>query len=307
MSKAGSAAKVKLNSFDDLFDDKIESNASSAKEIELDKLIDFENHPYHVNDDEEMKLLVLSVIDNGILNPIIVREKKGFYEILSGHRRKRAAEIAGLKSVPCIVKCLSDDEATVLMVDSNMYRSNILPSEKAWAYRMKNESLKNQGKRNDLNGSEDNKNTENTADSIGKEFSDSSRTVHRFIRLTYLKSQLLDLVDENKLTFLAAVNISYMNIESQQNIYAYYEETGVLPDKNDSEALKKLAKEKGTVTFDDIFSFYVTDEAKPKTKSSQKLKVTLKNDVLKKYFTDDTSEDEISKLIVALLENYFMN
>ena len=244
MSKAGSAAKVKLNSFNDLFDDKIESNASSAKEIELDKLIDFENHPYHVNDDEEMKLLVLSVIDNGILNPIIVREKKGFYEILSGHRRKRAAEIAGLKSVPCIVKCLSDDEATVLMVDSNMYRSNILPSEKAWAYRMKNESLKNQGKRNDLNGSEDNKNTENTADSIGKEFSDSSRTVHRFIRLTYLKSQLLDLVDENKLTFLAAVNISYMNIESQQNIYAYYEETGVLPDKNDSEALKKVGKRK---------------------------------------------------------------
>ena len=123
----------------------------------------------------------------------------------------------------------------------------------------------------------------------------------------FLTTKLPDLVDENKLTFLAAVNISYMNIESQQNIYAYYEETGVLPDKNDSEALKKLAKEKGTVTFDDIFSFYVTDEAKPKTKSSQKLKVTLKNDVLKKYFTDDTSEDEISKLIVALLENYFMN
>ena len=168
--------------------------------LPIKQLVTFKGHPYQVNDDEEMEELTDSVREHGILNPIIVREIKedGNYEIVSGHRRKRAAELAGLKEIPAIIREMSDEEATILMVDSNLYRERLLPSEKAFAYRMKNEAMKRQGKRNDLL---DEAQRGSTAEQLGSEFAESARQVFRFIRLTYLIPELLKLTDDKTLNF----------------------------------------------------------------------------------------------------------
>lgn len=189
-------------------------NIEKAIPIPLEKLFDFPNHPFQVNDDKEMENMVETVKTGGIIMPLVVRQRDdGNYEIISGHRRKRASQKVGLKEVPCIIRDLSDDEATIVMVDSNMQRERILPSEKAFAYKMKLEAQKHQGQRTDLTSSQvaTKLNEERTATKIGSEFGESKDTVYRYIRLTELIPELLELVDKEKdgMAFSPAVEISY--------------------------------------------------------------------------------------------------
>ena len=213
-----------LNRLDDLFTSQSEREnglTPTIKDIPLEKLVPFPNHPFKVRDDEEMNKLVESVSENGVLVPAIVREKdNGDYEIISGHRRKFASEIAGKKTLRCIVSNLDDDAATVIMVDSNIQRENILPSEKAFAYKMKLDAMKHQGKRTDLTSNQLGRKLDNaeTAQIIGDENGDSQSQVRRYIRLTYLIPELLQMVDDGKMKMLPAVEISFLDKECQQDL-----------------------------------------------------------------------------------------
>lgn len=248
--------KMNLPSVDDLFENvsgKDVFDIERAIPIPTSKLFSFEGHPFKVEYNEEMESLAKSVKANGILHPLTVRQREdGNYEIISGHRRKMASDIAGLKEIPCIVRNLTRDEAIIEMVDSNMQREKILPSEKAFAYKMKLEALKNQGKRTDLDESE------TTSDQVGrklevtgkmgKEHGDSQTQVKRFIRLTELIPQLLKLVDEERIAFTPAVDLSYLTEDEQLillNFYECYEQT---PNVSQARYLKTLSEEKRLTT-----------------------------------------------------------
>lgn len=213
-----------LNRLDDLFTSQSEREnglTPTIKDIPLEKLVPFPNHPFKVRDDEEMNKLVESVSENGVLVPAIVREKdNGDYEIISGHRRKFASEIAGKNTLRCIISNLDDDAATVIMVDSNIQRENILPSEKAFAYKMKLDAMKHQGKRTDLTSNQLGRKLDNaeTAQIIGDENGDSQSQVRRYIRLTYLIPELLQMVDDGKMKMLPAVEISFLDKKCQQDL-----------------------------------------------------------------------------------------
>ncbi len=231
-------------------------NIEKAIPIPLEKLFDFPNHPFQVNDDKEMENMVETVKTGGIIMPLVVRQRDdGNYEIISGHRRKRASQKVGLKEVPCIIRDLSDDEATIVMVDSNMQRERILPSEKAFAYKMKLEAQKHQGQRTDLTSSQvaTKLNEERTATKIGSEFGESKDTVYRYIRLTELIPELLELVDKEKdgMAFSPAVEISYLNEDDQcalLNRIQFYDAT---PSQTQAKYMKKLSQE-GKLTTEKI-------------------------------------------------------
>lgn len=275
-------------------------NIEKAIPIPLEKLFDFPNHPFQVNDDKEMENMVETVKTGGIIMPLVVRQRDdGNYEIISGHRRKRASQLANLKEVPCIIRDLSDDEATIIMVDSNMQRTKILPSEKAFAYKMKLEAQRHQGKRTDLD------NVETTSDQlgrklettgkIGQEYGDSQTQVKRYIRLTELIPDLLKLVDEERIAFSPAVDLSYLTEDEQYvilNIYDYDEKT---PNVSQARHLKMLSQE-GKLTADKIEE--IMGEQKPNQVEKFKLnKERIQKILPKNIQTEKQAEDFIVKCI----------
>ena len=212
-----SKPEIKLNSYDDLFGDA--PLQTDAVEVMIKDLYEFENHPFHVTDDEDMAELIQSIRDKGILVPLIVRSKEGGgYEIISGHRRKHAAEIAGLFKVPVLIREMPDEEAVDIMIYSNIQRTNILPSEKARAYRLQMETMKHQGKKGNL-----------TSDAIGKKYGDNTRKVYRYIRLSYLQEELLNLIDNGKMTIQAGYWLSFLNEQEQGWILKIFQQYRKLP------------------------------------------------------------------------------
>lgn len=291
--------KMTLPSADDLFEDvagKDILNIEKSIPIPISKLFDFPNHPFKVNNDKEMEKMAQNVKENGILQPLIVRQRAdGNYEIISGHRRKRASEIANLKEIPCIIRNLTDDEAIIRMVDSNMQREKILPSEKAFAYKMKLEAQKQQGKRNDLTSSQVATKLKGTADKIGAEFNESRDTVYRYVRLTNLIPELLKLVDEERIAFSPAVEISYLKEDEQYVLHNIYEYDDVTPNQSQAKHLKMLSQE-GKLTAEKIEELM----EKPKANQIEKLKLNYERirKILPSYVkTEQQAEDFIEKCI----------
>ncbi len=279
-------AKIKLTSYDEL----LGVQKDGTIEVNLTELHEFKNHPFKVIDDEKMQELAESIKANGVLSPALVRKRsEGGYELISGHRRKRACEMAGLSKMPVIVKELSDDEATIIMVDANIQREEILPSEKAFAFKMKMEAMSHQGVSNG----------KITADEIGADNGVSGRQVKRYIRLTMLIPELLQLVDEKKLPFVVGVEISYLDEEFQEVIYKNLME-GKKVGKNEMHSLRQNEElEEGELTIYDIEGLLFPEKAKKKISN-----VTLNQRKLAKYFTPDYEAEQIEEIILSLLEKW---
>lgn len=263
--------------------------------IPIEKLFDFPNHPFKVNDDKEMENMVETVKTGGIIMPLVVRQRAdGNYEIISGHRRKRASQLANLKEVPCIIRNLNDDEATIIMVDSNMQREKILPSERAFAYKMKIEAEKHQGKRNDLTSTTI-VSKSRSDEKIAEEMGTSRETIRKYIRLTELIPELLKLVDEERIAFSPAVDLSYLTENEQYvilNIYDYDEKT---PNVSQARHLKLLSQE-GKLTADKIEE--IMGEQKPNQVEKFRLnKERIQKVLPKNILTEKQAEDFIVKCI----------
>ncbi len=290
MSKAGSASKVKINTFDDLFGgaDIVPANGSEqVTEVALSDLYEFKGHPFKVLDDEKMKETVESIKNYGVLMPGIARPRaEGGYEIIAGHRRKHGCEIAGLATMPMFIRNYTDDEATVIMVDTNIQREDILPSEKAKAYAMKYEAMKHQGKKG--NG--------NSLDEVGEAAGESGKTVQRYIWLARLTDELLELVDKKKLGLVQGVDISFLSEEAQQWVEVVIEDNGVNMSTTQSAKLKEYGK-KGELTMPMVKLILTEERVKER-------KLTIKADKLSKYFPEDFSNDEIEDVIYRLLEEW---
>ena len=247
--------RYNLPTIDDFFERTHGDYIGRVQKVDINKIINFKDHPFKVKDDTEMDKLVESIKENGILNPIIVREtKEGNYEIVSGHRRKRATELAGLDGIPCIVRDLSDEEAIILMVDSNLQREEILPSEKAYAYKMKMEAMNKQGKRTDLTlAPVEQKYIQNktSREIIAEENNESREQVRRYIRLTKLIPEILDMVDEKKIAFRPAVEISYLKENEQYMLFDSMKRYDATPSLAQAISMKKQSAEM-TLTADKI-------------------------------------------------------
>ncbi len=283
-----SAEKIHFTSFDDLFGGNTPEiiEESQVARIPLEQLHPFKNHPFRVMDDEEMMEMVESVKKYGVLAPAIVRrDGNGEYELISGHRRKRASELAGCPDMPVIIKDLTDDEAVIVMVDSNIQRQNILPSEKAKAYRMKMEALGHQGVKGD----------QHTAEIVGEAAGDSVRTVHRYIRLTYLKPELLEQVDQRRVPVMAAECISFLSEQEQGMLQEVMEENHVIPNKHEAERLK-AESEAGLLTVDRV------KEILAKTSGVSGITISAKK--IQDYFPAEYTKEQIEKVIFSLLESW---
>lgn len=273
-------------------------NIEKAIPIPIEKLFDFPNHPFQVNDDKEMENMVETVKTGGIIMPLVVRQRDdGNYEIISGHRRKRASQLANLKEVPCIIRNLTDDEATIIMVDSNMQRTKILPSEKAFAYKMKLEAEKHQGKRTDLTSCQ--VGTKLRADEkLAENSEDSARQIQRYIRLTELIPELLKLVDEERIAFSPAVDLSYLTEDEQYvilNIYDYDEKT---PNVSQAKHLKMLSQE-GKLTADKI------EEIMGEQKPNQIEKFKINRERIQKILPKSIqTEKQVEDFIVKCIEEH---
>ncbi len=269
-----------LKGLDDLFsteENRQEEQREQVQQIPIDALHPFTNHPFKVLDDEAMTRTVESIAQYGVLAPLIARPRpEGGYEIISGHRRQYAAKLAGLDTLPVIVRQMSDDAAVILMVDSNLQREHILPSERTFAYKMKLDALKNQGARSDLTSSQVGMKLQ-ALDIVGQEAGDSRNQVHRFIRLTNLIPELLDLVDEKKISFNPAVELSYLDEAQQRDFLQAMDETQNAPSLSQAQRMKKLAQE-GKLTYEAAFAIM------GEVKKDELDKVVIKNDTLKKYF-----------------------
>ena len=239
-----SSLNVSLKGADDIFsteESRQEQQREQVQQIPIGELFPFKNHPFKVLDDESMQRTVESVEQYGVLSPLIARPRpEGGYEIISGHRRQHAAQLAGLETLPVIVRNMDDDAAVLLMVDSNLQRESILPSERAFAYKMKLEALKNQGARSDLTSSQVGMKLQ-ALDIVGQEAGDSRNQVHRFIRLTSLIPELLDMVDEKKIAFNPAVELSYLDESQQRDFLEAMNDTQNAPSLSQAQRLKKLA------------------------------------------------------------------
>jgi len=285
-SKAGSASKVKLSSFDDLFGGAGNTAGEQIINAKLTDLYTFKGHPFRVLDDEKMEETAESISRYGVLVPGLARPRAGGgYEIIAGHRRKRGSELAGLDTMPVIVRDYSDDEATIIMVDSNIQREDILPSEKARAYAMKYEAMKHQGSKG---GS--------TLGEVGETAGDSAKTVQRYVWLARLIDGLLDMVDRKKLGIMQGIDISFLTEETQQWIFATLEETGAAVNASQSAKLKEYGKN-GELT--QAMVRLILAEEKPKER-----KVTLKADKINRFFPEDYSNDDIEGVIIRLLEEW---
>ena len=292
-----SGEKIKLASIDELLG---VVNEESAMEIEISRIHAFKDHPFKVLDDEKMADLVESVKTYGVLTPVLLRsDGENGYEMISGHRRMHAAVIAGLATIPAIVRELSDDDAVIAMVDANIQREELLPSEKAFAYRMKLEAMKRQGVRVDLTCDQnEHKLGKKSREVLGEQLGISSAQIQRYIRLTELIPELLDMVDTKKLNFTIAVDISYIDKEMQKWIYEYIRDTGFIKPKQITALRKQL--EEGPVNQGFMISIFNSCIA---VKAPER-KVVLSGKKLTKYFPEDYSETDMEKVIEALLEQW---
>ena len=291
---------VSLKGADDIFsteESRQEQQREQVQQIPIGELFPFKNHPFKVLDDESMQRTVESVEQYGVLSPLIARPRpEGGYEIISGHRRQHAAQLAGLDALPVIVRNMDDDAAVLLMVDSNLQRENILPSERAFAYKMKLEALKNQGARSDLTSVQLGRKLE-TADIVGQESGDSRNQVRRFIRLTNLVPELLDMVDEKKIAFNPAVELSYLDTNQQRDFLEAMNDTQNAPSLSQAQRLKKLAQE-------GHFSYDVAFAVMGEEKKDELDKVVIKNDTLRKYFPRSYTPKQMEDTIIKLLEQW---
>ena len=301
MPKSG--LNVALKGLDDLFsteENRQEEQREQVQQIPIDALHPFTNHPFKVLDDEAMTRTVESIAQYGVLAPLIARPRpEGGYEIISGHRRQYAAKLAGLDTLPVIVRQMDDDAAVLLMVDSNLQRENILPSERAFAYKMKLEALKNQGARSDLTcGQIGHKlNGAKARDIVADESGDNARNVQRFIRLTNLVPELLDMVDEKKIAFNPAVELSYLDTNQQRDFLEAINDTQNAPSFSQAQRLKKLAQE-------GHFSYDVAFAVMGEEKKDELDKVVIKNDTLRKYFPRSYTPKQMEDTIIKLLEQW---
>lgn len=278
-----------------------EQKLEKVKKIAVSSISNFPNHPYQVKDNEEMEDFVENIKQKGVIHPVIVRPKEnGTYEMISGHRRKRACELAGIKEIPAIVRDMSDEDAIIYMVDSNKQREKILPSEKAFAYKMKLEAMKRQGQRNDLITSvptAQKLDGKTSREILGEEMGESQDQVRRYIRLTELIPELLQLVDDEKMKLRPAVEISYLTKSEQEYVFEAMEYNEVFPSHPQARELKKLSTE-GKLTDDEIDR--IMSEEKPNQKENIKFSV----DKVRGYFPKEYTPTEMQNIIVKLLENY---
>ena len=282
--KSKSASKIKLTSYDDLIGGAVSKD--DIQEIPIGQLRDFVDHPFHVNDDDEMNELVESIKTQGILTALLVRpSKKGGYEIVSGHRRKHAAVLAGLTQVPVIIREMSDDDAVRAMVDSNLQREHILPSEKAFAYRMKMQAMNHQGVSGGI-----------SAETIGKAGKDSARQVYRYVRLTYLRKPILDAVDKDLMGIQTGVELSYLEPSEQIWLEEIHNTIGKYPSLEQAKKIKIRSEEK-TLTKEILRLLIMGEKRKART-------VTLKQNEINKYFTPDYDEQKMRSVIIELLEEW---
>ena len=294
-----------LGSVEDLFsteEDRQSAKLEKVQEISVDQLIPFKNHPFKVVDDEAMLRTVESISQYGILSPLIARPMEdGGYELISGHRRKHAAELAGIEVVPVIIREMDDDAATILMVDSNLQRETILPSERAWAYRLKLEAMKHQGARSDLTSgltsSQLGMKLPQALEIVGKEAGDSRNQVHRFIRLTYLIPELLEMVDQKQLAFNPAVELSYLSEEQQNDFIEAMEYAQATPSLSQAQRLKKLAA-------DGMCSLEAMCAVMSEEKKDVLDKVTFKGDELRKFFPKSYTPKQMQETIIKLLTQW---
>ena len=276
--------------------EKAHSQAEQVQQIPIDALHPFTNHPFKVLDDEAMTRTVESIAQYGVLAPLIARPRPegDGYEIISGHRRQHAAQLAGLETLPVIVRQMDDDAAVLLMVDSNLQRENILPSERAFAYKMKLKALKNQGARSDLTSPQVAEKFRSD-DAVAKDQGISGDTVRRYIRLTNLVPELLDMVDEKKIAFNPAVELSYLDESQQRDFLEAMEDTQNAPSLSQAQQLKKMAQQ-GEFSYEKAF------DVMGQEKKSEKDTVTIKNETLRKYFPRSYTPKQMEEKIIQLLD-----
>ena len=302
MSKRG--GNISLTSYDDIFEtdeSRAESQLERVQSIRLNALVPFKEHPFKVVDDEAMLRTTESIAQYGVLTPLIARPlEDGSYEIISGHRRAHAAELAGLTEVPVLVRRMDDDAATVLMVDSNLQRENILPSERAFAYKMKNEAMKRQvGRPPKENGGQLDHHLfgRKTVEVIAGESGDSVKQVQRFIRLTYLTPEVLDMVDQKQISFNPAVELSYLKAEEQEMFIQAMDEVQAAPSLSQAQRLKKLSQEGG-------FTLDAAREIMNEVKKGDLERVTFRNEQLRKYFPRSYTTQQMQSTILKLLDQW---
>ena len=292
---------VALKGLDDLFsteENRQEEQREQVQQIPIEELFPFKNHPFKVLDDESMQRTVESVEQYGVLSPLIARPRpEGGYEIISGHRRQHAAQLAGLDTLPVIVRQMDDDAAVLLMVDSNLQRENILPSERAFAYKMKLEAIKNQGARSDLTSGQIVQKSKLSIERVAEDAGEGYKTVQRYIRLTNLVPELLDMVDEKKIAFNPAVELSYLDEAQQRDFLEAMEDTQNTPSLSQAQRLKKLAQE-------GHFSYDVAFAVMGEEKKDELDKVVIKNDTLRKYFPRSYTPKQMENTIIKLLEQW---
>ncbi len=292
---------VSLKGADDIFsteESRQEQQREQVQQIPIGELFPFKNHPFKVLDDESMQRTVESVEQYGVLSPLIARPRpEGGYEIISGHRRQHAAQLAGLDALPVIVRQMDDDAAVLLMVDSNLQRENILPSERAFAYKMKLEAIKNQGARSDLTSGQIVQKSKLSIERVAEDAGEGYKTVQRFIRLTNLIPELLDMVDEKKIAFNPAVELSYLDTNQQRDFLEAMNDTQNAPSLSQAQRLKKLAQE-------GHFSYDVAFAVMGEEKKDELDKVVIKNDTLRKYFPRSYTPKQMEDTIIKLLEQW---
>ena len=300
-------ANISLSSYDDIFEtdeSRADSQMEKVQKIPISELVPFKNHPFKVVDDEAMLRTTESIAQFGVLTPLIARPlEDGGYEIISGHRRAHAAEAAGLTEVPVIVRDMDDDAATVLMVDSNLQRESILPSERAFAYKMKLEAMKHQGERTDLQGDLTSRQLgeklqgQTSVGEMSDQIGESQRQIQRFIRLTNLIPELLDMVDQKQISFNPAVELSYLTPEEQQHVIEAMDFTQAAPSLSQAQRLKKLSQEGGCTleAMQDILG---------EVKKGDLERVAFKSEQLRKYFPKSYSPKQMQDTIIKLLEQW---
>ena len=298
MPKRG--GNISLTSYDDIFEtdeSRAESQLERVQNITISELVPFKDHPFKVVDDEAMLRTTESIAQYGVLTPLIARPlEAGGYEIISGHRRAHAAELAGLTEVPVLVRQMDDDAATVLMVDSNLQRENILPSERAYAYKMKLEAMKHQGSRSDLTSSQ--VGTKLRTDQVmAAELGESRNQIQRYIRLTNLIPELLEMVDQKQISFNPAVELSYLAPEEQEIFMQAMDEVQASPSLSQAQRLKKLAQE-GDFTMDAAI------EIMNEVKKGDLERVTFRNEQLRKYFPRSYTTQQMQDTIIKLLDQW---
>ena len=293
------SGNLALKGLDDLFsteENRQEEQREHVQQIPIDALHPFTNHPFKVLDDEAMTRTVESIAQYGVLAPLIARPRPDGdgYEIISGHRRQHAAQLAGLETLPVIVRQMSDDAAVILMVDSNLQREHILPSERAFAYKMKLEAIKNQGARSDLTSGQIGPKLRSD-EQVALDAGESRKQVQRFVRLTNLIPELLDMVDEKKIAFNPAVELSYLDESQQRDFLEAMEDTQNAPSLSQAQQLKKMAQQ-GEFSYEKAF------DVMGQEKKSEKDTVTIKNETLRKYFPRSYTPKQMEEKIIQLLD-----